>query len=628
MPRGSAVLLQRSAPGFTLDNSASGSKVKPCLGCRRAARDTKACLANGLKLVRIRFRVTDSELPELKVSELSRYLLFLLGQGKSRPPCPFPRAQTQRGNDGLCRLQRLCRRDRWALAHSLNSLKRNLPAGCKRHSSTSAGSFQERQCTASPPLSSPDYLAFCRREVRRMFPLGWDGDYERFVYSHVPRSSARLPERSRADHLWMGRSTEFLVGALTGGGLDDRPLRARYKEVLSAGKVRPLVVFDERVDLLAPLHKMMYRHLSTMDWLLKGPPTEEKIESVCAGYSWFTSVDLVSATDNLPLDATEAILGALLAKCSRVPGRLRLLASNSLRPIITKGLPCADVEVTHGQMMGGYLSFPLLCIQSYLAARWAVRGKKAKILVNGDDTLIATGAPVLSSDYPSGFILNDTKTIRAENVAELNSTVFLRSKGRWREVRHLRRGAALSDYHGMLHLAAACRRDVAWTDALIRSRIGQRWGFLPSQLELHPASYPAFQRQWGMGRVHTSLPDLSPDVPDIGLIRKPGQPAEDEMIALRSHLWREGRPRGEKAPEPPSHGKLRRTYRYRTRWRQRGSFGQPSYLCSVGRASIAARGERKDSYSVPAEYEPIKEKKGLISPLLDGDGLLCIPLPA
>jgi len=185
----------------------------------------------------------------------------------------------------------------------------------------------------------------------------------------------------------------------------------------------------------------------------------------------------------------------------------------------------------------------------------------------------------------------------------------------------------MSDYRGVLHLAAACRRDVSWTDAFIRSRIGQRWGLLPSQLELHPASYPAFQRQWGMGRVHTSLPNLDPEVPDFGIVRRTGQPAEDEMIALRDLLWEKGRPKGGEALEPPSHGKLRRTFVYRTCWRQRGSFGQPSYLNEIKWASISKRGER-EGYSVPDAYIPMSEKKGLFSPSIDGDGLLCIPLPA
>jgi len=371
---------------------------------------------------------------------------------------------------------------------------------------------------------------------------------------------------------------------------------------------------------------MIYHHLGGVDWLLKGPPTVEKIESVCVGHSWFTSVDLVSATDNLPLDATEAILGALLAKCSRVPGAVRLLAYNSLRPVIVSGLPDSDVEVTHGQMMGGYLSFPLLCLQSYLAARWATRGQKAGILVNGDDTLIASASPVSHQDYPSGMVLNRLKTISARNVAEVNSTVFLRSKGRWREVRHLRRGSALSDYRGMVHLAAACCRDVAWTDALIRPRIGQRWGFLPSQLGLHPASYPAFQRQWGMGRFHTDLPSLDRDVPDIGIVQRPGRPAGDETIALRDLLWEKGRPTGGEAPQPPSPGKLRRSYSYRKGPRPLPS-RRLSYLGHLRSLSVRVTGAR-ETYSVPAEYSTIEEERGLFIPSFDGDGSLCVPFPA
>jgi hypothetical protein len=602
---------QRSAPGLTLDNSACGSRVKPCSQCSRALRDTKACVANGLRIVRIRFRIPYCELPDLEVSELSRYLLFLLGSGKERASVPFPRAQSQRGENGLCSLHRLCRRDRWALAHSLNSFKRNLPAGCKRHTPSDSASYPAKHCLPTPPASSPEYLTFCRREVRRLFPFGWDKSYDGFVDRFVPQSSAREARQSRGDLLWAGREKEFLVGCLH-GRCDTSPLTCRYKEVLSAGKVRPLTIFCERVDYLGPLHKCLYGHLSKFDWLLKGPPTPEKIAAVCGDHHRFTSVDLVSATDNLPLDAADAILGALLAKCSKVPGGIRELAMNSLRPLLSGRRFGVDgrLEVTHGQMMGGYLSFPLLCLQSYVAARWAARDTKANFLVNGDDTLIAADRYVTQAQYPDGFVLNLGKTIHAETTVEINSTVFLRSRGKWRQVHHLRRGCALADYRGMLHLAAAVRDRIEWTDAFIRSRIGQRWGFLPSQLGLLGRSFPAFQRQGGMGRSHTDLPTLAPIMRDIGLCRRTGEPEEDEKTALVQLLRAVGRPSGGEGPEPPSHGKLRKTYCYRRPRRWSGA--KLTYLSHLSALSVT-KAEKVAEYSVPADYLTMKEEKAIRS---------------
>jgi len=259
-------------------------------------------------------------------------------------------------------------------------------------------------------------------------------------------------------------------------------------------------------------------------------------------------------------------------------------------------------------MMGGYLSFPLLCLQSYLAARWATRDTKAKFLVNGDDTLIASTRAVADSDYPSGFRLNVEKTIRAQTVVEVNSTVFLRGKGKWREVHHLRRGGAFPDYRGMLHLAAAVRGRVEWTDAFIRSRIGQRWGFLPSQLGLHPASLPAFHRQFGMGRYHTDLPSLDAEVPDFGIARLPGSPDADEIDALSALLWERGRPTGDRVPEPPSHGKLRRTFGYREPVNWRGS--KLTYLSHLKSLTVP-RKDKVETYSVPADYVSKREDEAI-----------------
>jgi hypothetical protein len=451
-------------------------------------------------------------------------------------------------------------------------------------------------------------LDFVRKTVRRLFPLGWDSKYEDFVWSFVPKPSARLAKRSRADHLLRerGGGKEFRRNVLAGKGFDTGELRARYKEVLSAGKVRPLVIFDDRIDLLGPLHHAIYRWLARNKWLLVGPPTEKKVSSVCS-MEFQTSVDLVAATDNLSITVASTILECLLARAARVPGEIRLLAVNSLPCIVD----CAGetVQVSHGQMMGGYLSFPLLCLQSYIAAAWATRQTKAEILVNGDDTLISSDRPIRSESYPPGFFLNDKKTIRSKGVAEINSTCFLKDgKGRWRQVHHLRRGSFLPDFPGMLHAAAAVRSSVKWTDAFIRSRIGKKWGLSPRQLGLHPQSYVAFQRMRELRRrrVDTPLPSTAQAVQE-GLVAVRGQPDPDEVIALSEWLRNHGRPGGGlRDVWRPSVGHIRRTFRYlRSELKSMLSFR--GWLSSLK----FLKGKEDELYFVPEEYEARRVTEGI-----------------
>jgi len=134
--------------------------------------------------------------------------------------------------------------------------------------------------------------------------------------------------------------------------------------------------------------------------------------------------------------------------------------------------------------MGTYLSFPLLCLQSYIAARWATRDVEARILINGDDCLISCPRPVLNSDYPEWAIINETKTGRFKGVAEINSTCFLReTRGRWREVKHLRRGGGTRDLQGHVHQAAVCRAaGTVWERAFSLAKAKSRWVLRPSQL--------------------------------------------------------------------------------------------------------------------------------------------------
>jgi hypothetical protein len=290
-------------------------------------------------------------------------------------------------------------------------------------------------------------------------------------------------------------------------------------------------------DLLAPLHKTMYQHLSTKEWLMVGPPTASRIASV-SEYSFLTSVDLVKATDGLRLDVAEAILGVALSKASTVPGPIRHLAALSLRPFMD------GVEVTHGQMMGTYLSFPLLCLQSYIAARWATRGQKANYLVNGDDTFISSDQRFVElGDYPVGMTLNDRKTIRSLNVAELNSTTFIKVGHRWKEVVNLRRGACPATLEGVRHVATACRKaGDAWVSAFYKARLDYRWRLLPDLHGFSMSNKWAFFRQRRLlasGRYYKDVPRV-PAEHRYRLVDK-REITEDEQVAFRIDLFENGR---------------------------------------------------------------------------------------
>jgi len=388
-------------------------------------------------------------------------------------------------------------------------------------------------------------------------------------------------------------------------------MEARYKEVLSAGKVRPLLIYDEKVDLLGPLHKLIYSHLRGFDWLLCGPPTEERMASVCVR-EYQTSVDLVNATDGLHHSVVERILDALFFTSVKIPRSLRALAKASFSPVFVDGSG-VHRRVRHGQMMGSYLSFPLLCLQSYLAARWAARfDPSARFLVNGDDTVISASRGIAVQDYPEGFRLNSDKTIVARNVVEVNSTAFLRSGGRWREVRHLRRGGALStDYQGMLHMAlAVVRAGPQWVDAYQRARIGRRWGFLPSQIG--HSTYVAWKRERQMSRRRNFTPLPSPDdTMDMTSLRRirGRDPTAVEAEALRSFFWEHGRRGGLKRDVfSPSCGKIRRGYSYRVRPCERFV----SYVCCRRISRLEARRLPVPGFFLlPEEFETEEEMRAL-----------------
>jgi hypothetical protein len=158
----------------------------------------------------------------------------------------------------------------------------------------------------------------------------------------------------------------------------------------------------------------------------------------------FVSGDYENATDNLSLHLAGRILSRILSRCRHVPVSLREYALRSLVAAIE--YPGGRVVVQRrGQLMGNYLSFPLLCLQNYLAFRFLVP-RSVPVRINGDDIVFrcrpaeyrrwAEGVGAL------GLTLCKGKTLVDKSFFSLNSAFFQAQLHRVREIPVVR-GASL-----------------------------------------------------------------------------------------------------------------------------------------------------------------------------------------
>nr|WAK77894.1 MAG: RNA-dependent RNA polymerase [Botourmiaviridae sp.] len=278
-----------------------------------------------------------------------------------------------------------------SLQMGFQSIKKMLPDSCRCMESGMLSDLVSR--LGEPPRSLPQgYLSFVKKEVRRLFPKGWDSSYEKYCLQTCPPLGACV-EAGRAhggslsvlgDHEW------FLSRVLNGEGRLCPYYAGELLVVQSAGKPRPLSKFPAESVFLKPLHKLIYGNLSKRKWLLRGRPTSAVLDG--AGFvegEELVSGDYKSATDNLPIEVMETALAEILASASFVPANVKELALRACRPILFS--ESESLEVTRGQMMGSLLSFPFLCLQNYLSFRWSlsrhgVRGR-VPVLINGDDIL-------------------------------------------------------------------------------------------------------------------------------------------------------------------------------------------------------------------------------------------------
>lgn len=332
------------------------------------------------------------------------------------------------------------KKNRHSLQFSLSLIGKSLRSPCSCFSFVHDSSEHAESISRSDDVD-PCYLGFVKDMSRRLFTKGWDAGYKKECVGAIVSDNAceefgrsvfgPLPAlRREGDHLAYVRKVlgeESFSFAPTG----------RYSTVNSAGKIRPLSIMHHSYEYLRPLHKTLYNYISRFPWLLRGSPTSKSFPFQDEEGD-FVSVDFCSATDNLSVNVSEAILGTALNRSCFIPDSIKDSALASLRPTLRYGL--REETLSMGQMMGSLLSFPLLCLQTfffylYSTDQTLLSGKElrrfSRCLVNGDDLVFKSPDAkkffLAASSTPS--VINEKKTGVSKSFFNINSTLFEYSKG-------------------------------------------------------------------------------------------------------------------------------------------------------------------------------------------------------
>nr|WPR16690.1 MAG: RNA-dependent RNA polymerase [Dracophyllum associated botourmia-like virus 30] len=348
-------------------------------------------------------------------------------------------------------LERLGSRERWSISGTMFLLRKVLP--CPPDPDQADKHARLMRCPA--PIAPTDMMSSFYRQIDGIFPIGWDRSYQSHVFNHTPTSSSCLefPASAGGCRTYMGRrGVDWFRDACLSEVVHPSEYPVKYSVVNTGGKNRGITVSSGYSSILGPLHRTLYSFLSQQDWILRGDAKENKFKPFhSVEGEVFVSGDYESATDNLSLSVTERILLRILSRARYVPESLKLYALTSLRATIS--YPGGRVvQQQRGQLMGNYLSFPLLCIQNYLAFKYYVP-RSVPVRINGDDIVFRCRR----SEYESwakgvgsaGLTLSKGKTLVDRRFFSLNSAFFEAQRGRRPRVIPVLRASMLRPSDGL-----------------------------------------------------------------------------------------------------------------------------------------------------------------------------------
>lgn len=283
-----------------------------------------------------------------------------------------------------------------------------------------------------------------------LFFKDWDESYAKYAAMCRANNTSTLDPSERSAREVVERELtegEFYDAVVNGEGLRALDPRRRVVGIDDGGKARVVTVADVFQAELLPLHLTFYDHLCKFRWMLRGEASASRLQRSAEGVQTrkghvFVSGDYEGATNNfVPRNSTSLLW--LLEKNSRhVPPEVWELAhgrfaEGELFTVDQQGRVRMSGVRRTGQLMGDYLSFPLLCLTNFIGVIYALGSEgwelaeSGFLLINGDDICFYCSRESAErwarSVNECGLKLSLGKTLFHRSFVSVNSTFFVGS---------------------------------------------------------------------------------------------------------------------------------------------------------------------------------------------------------
>lgn len=340
----------------------------------------------------------------------------------------------------------------------------------------------------------PTFHRVARKVVEQLFPVGWDRAYAEMCGNvTVKDSSCTEKGRGKGGSREFAREVfgcheEFVRVTSTGEGAKFIPPERRVSTILDGPKKRMVTVASGLQSQLLPLHKIMYNNLCRFPWLLRGDAGLSVLagmkRSSSAKDEVFVSGDYEAATDHLAASHSKLLLRLIQKQSRFVPSSIWHVAIDSMTGRLNAVVDGVKViaDQNNGQMMGNYLSFPLLCLTNYIGVAMAIGVKGTKNLsregllkINGDD-LVFRASPEDYSRWATcvksaGFKLSVGKTLVHKRLFSINSTFFCARMEKPPKLVPVIRSSTIYDRNTMLGVAGIMKSACWGYQGTRRSRV-------------------------------------------------------------------------------------------------------------------------------------------------------------